>query len=285
MKKVLISGALFGLLGLGCGDETILGYQCPSGEKQQQIRYRTNSVTTNQECESEVQVRFCLDGSWERWSGTFQFDSCSRTTKRSCSHPQAHHGQAEQQERFLSEKSAPGEPCISEKQFRRCLDGEWTQWSGSFQFDSCLTTCLFKDSALEAVIRETIGIPRGEIYAEDLVTTTRLSAPNRGIQDLAGLECWTSLEALDLSNRLDDEESPINQIVDIRPLENHVKLEYLDLRHNQIDDIRSLVDNTGIGEGDEIRLTGNPIDCEENEQYLLISKLMQSGVMLTSDCQ
>ena len=224
MKKVLICGALFGLLGLGCGDETILGYQCLSGEKQQQIRYRTNSVNANHECESELQVRYCLDGSWERWSG-------------------------------------------------------------SFQFDSCLSTCLFKDRALEAVVRETIGIPRGEIYAEDLVTTTRLSAPNRGIQDLAGLECWTSLEALDLSNRLDDEESPINQIVDIRPLEHHTKLEYLDLRRNQIDDIRSLVDNDGIGQGDEIKLSGNPIDCQDNEQDFLISKLMRSGVMLTSDCQ
>ncbi|HEX28712.1 TPA: hypothetical protein ENG04_01380, partial [Candidatus Poribacteria bacterium] len=50
-----------------------------------------------------------------------------------------------------------------------------------------------------------------------------------------------------------------NQIKDITPLGGLTNLQYLQLRFNQISYIQPLIDNPGIGEGDTIDITGNPL--------------------------
>ena len=52
---------------------------------------------------------------------------------------------------------------------------------------------IFADPNLEAAIRETIGIPEGSIYPSDLEELTSLSASERGISDLVGLELCRNL--------------------------------------------------------------------------------------------
>jgi Leucine-rich repeat (LRR) protein len=58
---------------------------------------------------------------------------------------------------------------------------------------------------LEAVIRETMRRPTGDIYQSDLTGLTVLVAGNTGIIDLSGLEYCTSLSTLSLyANQISD---------------------------------------------------------------------------------
>jgi len=89
----------------------------------------------------------------------------------------------------------------------------------------------FPDPNLEALIREAIGKPTGDIYDTDLIVLTSLSGYNRGISDLTGIEYCINLSYLGLSD---------NQISNISPLQNLHSLTGLNLSHNQISDISPL---------------------------------------------
>ncbi|MCL5266512.1 MAG: leucine-rich repeat protein [Bacteroidetes bacterium] len=67
-----------------------------------------------------------------------------------------------------------------------------------------------------------------------------------------------------------------NEIVDITALKKLTNLNLLDLGYNKITNIQPLVDNTGLGEGDAITLTGNPLDSISINQY--IPQLKSRGV-------
>ena len=70
-----------------------------------------------------------------------------------------------------------------------------------------------------------------------------------------------------------------NQITDVGPLAGLYNLSRLFLENNQIEDISALVANTGLDEGDEVSLTGNPLsDQARNEQ---IPALQARGVDVT----
>ena len=45
-------------------------------------------------------------------------------------------------------------------------------------------------------------------------------------------------------------------------------LSLLSLENNQIEDISALVANTGLGEGDEIYLTGNPLSDQARNEHI-----------------
>ena len=110
----------------------------------------------------------------------------------------------------------------------------------------------FADPNLEAAIREAIGMPEGSIYPSDLEELTSLSASERGISDLAGLELCLYL--MDLQ---------------------------LDL--NQIGNISSLVQNEGLGGGDAVYLRGNPLSWNSINVY--IPELRGRGVTVVYDEQ
>jgi len=95
----------------------------------------------------------------------------------------------------------------------------------------------FADPNLEAAIREAIGKPTGPIYPSDLEGLTSVSASEKNIADLTGLECATSLTSLGLND---------NQISDISPLANLTNLTELSLRYNQISDISPLTNLTSL---------------------------------------
>jgi len=95
----------------------------------------------------------------------------------------------------------------------------------------------FADPNLEAAIREAIGKPTGPIYPSDLEGLTSLSASEKNIADLTGLECATSLTSLSLR---------YNQISDISPLANLTNLTWLDLEGNQISNISPLANLTSL---------------------------------------
>jgi hypothetical protein len=95
----------------------------------------------------------------------------------------------------------------------------------------------FADSNLKAAIRDAIGKPAGPIYPSNLEGLTSLSASNRTISNLTGLEQCTNLTELYLD---------FNQISDISHLASLTGLISLDLGGNQISDISPLIELTEL---------------------------------------
>ena len=87
----------------------------------------------------------------------------------------------------------------------------------------------FLDPNLEAAIRETLNKPSEPIHASELAGLASLSAMDRGIENLSGLQYCTNLTWLDLG---------FNQIGDVSFLANLTTLTYLDLNSNQIADLQ-----------------------------------------------
>ncbi len=89
----------------------------------------------------------------------------------------------------------------------------------------------FRDEQLEKVIRLAIAKPSGDIYQTDLLALTQLDASGKGICVLNGLEYCTNLAAVDLSN---------NVIADITPLSGLLSLTNINLANNGIFSARAL---------------------------------------------
>ena len=70
-----------------------------------------------------------------------------------------------------------------------------------------------------------------------------------------------------------------NQISDISPLANLTNLAVLDIMDNQISDIFPLVDNPGLGQGDYIDLSFNPLSEQSVNEY--IPELEARGASVT----
>jgi Leucine-rich repeat (LRR) protein len=131
----------------------------------------------------------------------------------------------------------------------------------------------FPDPNLEAVIREAITKPMGDIYQSDVEWLTTLNASSKDIADLTGLENCVSLQTLYLWNNHVSDISALqnltflttlylgnNQISDISALQNLTNLQNLYLDYNQISDISPLAANGGLGFGDTINLRHNLLD-------------------------
>ncbi len=168
-------------------------------------------------------------------------------------------------------------------------------------------TVAFPDENLEAVIRDALDKPEGDITLAELAELTMLSARYQGITDLSGIEYCTNLTWLELSRNQIRDVSPLasltnltmlqlnnmgfpNKIDDISPLSSLTNLTYLSLRsneisvisslasltnlqwvslyNNQISDISPLVENSGLGEGDRVLLGNNNLDLSEGSEDL-----------------
>ncbi len=146
----------------------------------------------------------------------------------------------------------------------------------------------FPDKNLEAAIRKAINLPApASITDSDLLDPafTALNASFRDIENLSGLEFCTNLTQLFLhGNRISDI-TPLasltklkdlylwlNDISDISALENLADLRYVFLQDNNIQDISALNGQSGLGSGDVVNLSGNPINqdglCEVVNGYL-----------------
>jgi len=140
---------------------------------------------------------------------------------------------------------------------------------------------LIPDDNLEAVIREVIGKPYGDIYPSDLAELGELYAYSKDISDITGLEHCTSLWDLNLADNQISDISILtylthlgylyldsNQISDISPTANLTLLRTLALGYNQISDIAPLVENEGLGEGGEVSLNDNPLSDDSINIYI-----------------
>jgi len=121
------------------------------------------------------------------------------------------------------------------------------------------TVVSFSDASFEALIRTTISKPSGDITDIDLETITTLNGGGWNISNISGIEYCTYLTYLTLWG---------NQIIDLSDLSDLTNLEWIDLSNNQIIDINPLVQNSGLGNGDTIYLTGNPLNSTSINTYI-----------------
>ena len=121
---------------------------------------------------------------------------------------------------------------------------------------------------------------------------TEVHLQNNSITDISPLSGLTSLESLDLGG---------NSITDISPLSRLTSLESLDLGGNSITninalrgltiltflflpnnpgltDIQALLDNVGLGAGDQVELSSTNVGCTD------VAALEAKGVLVISDC-
>jgi len=117
----------------------------------------------------------------------------------------------------------------------------------------------FPDPSLEQAIREAINKPTGDIYTSDLEGLTYLSASEKGIENLTGIEYCTNLTRLYLfANQISDV-TPlanltnlvelslfVNNVTDVAPLSNLTQLTLLSLTSNNIGNISALASLTGL---------------------------------------
>lgn len=87
------------------------------------------------------------------------------------------------------------------------------------------------------------------------------------VSDISALSNLLNLEHLQLFE---------NQISDISSLSNLNKLNFIGLGTNQISDIGALVANTGLEQGDQVHLEGNPLNAASLDGYIL--QLQNRGV-------
>ena len=125
----------------------------------------------------------------------------------------------------------------------------------------------------------------GAVNLETLILTSRFTqgSPNE-YTDLTPLANLTNLRVLDLGS------VPEGALVDIAPLADLTALEDLDLSHNSVSDLTPLVANEGLGQGDAVNVTGNPLEtCPGSEDRRNIDALLRRGVEVVfsepTDCQ
>ena len=123
-----------------------------------------------------------------------------------------------------------------------------------FPLTTTAQTVNIPDANLRAAIEEALGkTSNARITAEEMLTLTRLEAPNRSINDLTGLEAATNLEDLRLLHNSISDLSPLagltrvhriwvghNVISDLSPLKDLINLASLGLEHNLISDLSPL---------------------------------------------
>ena len=128
----------------------------------------------------------------------------------------------------------------------------------------------------------------------DLTNLTRLGLGGNAISDVSALAGLTNLESLWLDgNPISDLSSLVEltnltrlgldnvSISDISALTELTNLRWMRLAWNNISDISPLVANTGLGNGDEIYVQGNPLSYQSI--YTYIPTLQSRGVTIQFD--
>ncbi|MBN2525680.1 MAG: hypothetical protein JXR76_04740 [Deltaproteobacteria bacterium] len=150
---------------------------------------------------------------------------------------------------------------------QECVGGQWADK----ECIECQRELVFDDAGLEAAVREALGMPTGPIYKQHVSKLLSLSAGDRKIGNLGGIECLSSLIYLDLqynsfTSLSELEKLPLLQelklrgnwgVSDISPLGTLTALRHLDLYG-----LRTLSDISALSNLDmllSLDLTGNSV--------------------------
>lgn len=132
-------------------------------------------------------------------------------------------------------------------------------------------------SPLENLVNlEILEIYQNDIEDEDLPSLSELTNLKKldlmtcNITDITPLASLTELTHFRIMN---------NSVEDISILQYMPEIQELNLKNNDISDLNPLVDNTGLGVGDTVYITGNNLDLTEgSEDMQNIKKLETRGV-------
>ena len=103
------------------------------GESQEQTRYQSASVNAPSNCVSEIQTRYCNDGMFDLYTGSFTISTC--VVKSQCGITV--NGGIETRQRFETTSANAPSNCVSETQTKLCNDGTFGPWSGSYLELAC----------------------------------------------------------------------------------------------------------------------------------------------------
>jgi internalin A len=125
----------------------------------------------------------------------------------------------------------------------------------------------------------TLGIAFGQVAdlgpLASLASLESLDARANSISDVSVLAGLTGLRRLELD---------ANRIEDVGPLSALGELELLDLSNNAVTDVTPIAANEGLGHGDRVELSDNPLDCRTLLQAEVLELLLDRGVDLLVDC-
>ncbi|MCB2230315.1 leucine-rich repeat domain-containing protein [bacterium] len=137
------------------------------------------------------------------------------------------------------------------------------------------------------------GNPIDDLEPLSSLTQLRLLAISLvGADSIGSLSSLGSLQYLFMTGNNIDDLTPLsgltelvtlfagyNAVEDLAPLQGLTQLITLDLRYNQIVDIQPLVNNIGLGAGDQLNLTSNPLSTTSIDIH--IPALQTRGVSVT----
>lgn len=105
------------------------------GHTERRDCYAASTVPFGEECVLTIQTRTCEDGTFDPDFLVCDHLGCEVLPGADCG--DIAHGVEETRERYLLTRAAAGDVCPLEVQTRTCLDGSFTEWSGSFEETSC----------------------------------------------------------------------------------------------------------------------------------------------------
>lgn len=98
---------------------------------------------------------------------------------------------------------------------------------------------VFNNKTLEKIVKESIGIKRGDVTIGDILKLTDLHIEDTGVTDLVGLECAENLRFLTIAG---------SQIPDLTPISSLVNITRLYLYHGVTKDISPLANLVNLKE-------------------------------------
>ena len=133
----------------------------------------------------------------------------------------------------------------------------------------------FPDPNFEELIREILEMPNRNITNQDMWSIKEIIGVGRDIFNISGIEYCTGVNTVHLRD---------NFISNIEPMSELVLLEYINLQDNQVVDILPLINNVGLGIGNDIIIIyNNPLSDESILTYK--PQLQSRGVMFYSNAE
>ena len=199
---------------------------------------------------------------------------------------------------------------ISDAALRQCLEKEFDKEAGATITEDDMATLdrLYCDrregrvadiSGLEfAVNLDDLSLPGSNVSdlspLADLASLTQLWLGANAVEDVSPLAGLRSLTHLDLGDNELEDVSDLrrltsltylglysNDIEDVSALRRMTSLAEAYLADNRISDISDLAANDGLGQGDQLDLTGNPLDADAHATH--IPALQERGVAVYFD--
>lgn len=141
----------------------------------------------------------------------------------------------------------------------------------------------FQSPLLEQAVRDADGYtgqPNGPIFKEDVLGITELSctgntANRNNERDFVTRAKFTSLEGIQHLINLVWLDFGNNNVSDLSPLENLTNLEGVYLKGNTLSTLQPLIDNSGIGSGDEVDIRDNNLDLIEGSQDMIEINILE----------